>query len=137
MGANRSRRAFVQRKLILRDIPRKGLPPPMLFRSLRVSQLPAYLLKALLPSPKTYAKHILLTVSGGGRALDNVSGSQLVPPAIGCVFSSSRFIPPRPVPSSEHTDHEEEIILYGLNEWDGRFSSSCFSSPVQFHSLAS
>lgn len=160
VGANRSRRASIQRKLILRDteegtttadavsepksiaasdVPKHtpDLPQPKPPDSTVMDQISFWLSKALPPSPKPYAKHILLTVSGGGHAPDNVSDFELVSPAIGCVFSSSQFMLPHPVPSSEHADHEEGIILYGLNEWDGQFSSSRFSPPVQSHSLAS
>ena len=159
VGANRSRRASIQRKLILRDteegttttdavtepksiaasdVPKHTPDPPPRKPpdSTVMEQISLWLSKPLPPSPKPYAKHILLTVSGWGHAPENVSEFELVLPAIGCVFSSSRFVLPNPMPSSKHAGYEEGIILYGLNEWDGQFGSSCFSSPVQFHSLA-
>jgi 1-phosphatidylinositol-3-phosphate 5-kinase len=160
VGANRSRRASIQRKLVLRDTEQGSTtadavtepksiavsdlpkhtpdpPPPQPPDSTVMEQISLWLSKALPPSPKPYAKHLLLTVSAGGHAPDNASDFELVPPAIGCSFSLSRFVLPHPATSSEHADREEGIILYGLNEWDGQFSSSRCISPVQSRSLAS
>ena len=156
VGANRSRRASIQRKLILRDtkegtttadavtepksiavsdVPEHpaDLPPPKPPTSTAMEQISLWLSKALPPSPKPYAKHLLLTVTAHGHVPDNVSDFEIVPSAIGCTFSSSRFMLPSPTSSSKRAEHEEGIILYGFNEWDGQFGSSRFNSHVQLH----
>jgi len=160
VGANRSRRASIQRKLVLRDIkegtttadavaePKSiavsdvpehtpDLPPPKPPTSTPMEQISLWLSKDFPPSPKPYAKHLLLTVTAYGQIPDNVSDFELVPSAVGCTFSSSRFVLPHPTSSSKHAEHEEGIILYGLDEWDGQFGSSRFDSLVQSHFPAS
>ena len=142
VGANRSRRVSIQRKLILRDTkegtttadavtepksiavsdvpePTVDLPPPKPPASMAMEQLSLWLSKALPPSPKPYAKHLLLTVTAYGHVPDNVSDFELIPSAAGCTFSSSRFRLPHPTSSSKNAEHEEGIVLYGLDEWDG------------------
>ena len=154
-GANRSRRALIQRKLALRNI-RQGStttdavadpksvalsnisehtaeypPPPPEPPATAMEEILLRLSKALPPSPKPYAKHILLTVAAYGHAPDNAPGFETIPSSVGCVFSPSRFMLPCT------TSREEGIVLYGLDEWDGQFSSSHFSHPVQPHPLVS
>jgi len=147
VGANRSRRASIQRKLALRDTkegttttdavtePKSiavsdapehtaDLPPPKPLAGTAMEQISLWVSKALPPSPRPYAKHILFTVTAHGHVPDNVSDFEFVPSAVGCAFYSSRFMLPHPVSSSKHAEHEEGIILYGLDEWDGQFSSS-------------
>ena len=146
VGANRSRRASIQRKLVLRDTkegtttadavaePRStvvsdvpehapDLPPPKPPTSTPMEQISLWLSKDFPPSPKPCAKHLLLTITDYGQIPDNVSDFELVPSAVGCSFSSSRFMLPHPTSSSKHVEHEEGIILYGLDEWDGQFGS--------------
>lgn len=146
-GANRSRRASIQRKLTLKDIkegvttadavaePKStalpdllqhpaDLSPPKPPASTTIEWLSFWASKALPPSPKPYAKHILLTVATFGHFPDNASDFEIVPSAVGCIFSPSRFMLPRTASSSAHAGHEEGIILYGLDEWDGQFSSN-------------
>jgi len=158
VGTNRSRRASVHRKLILRDtkegtttadavtepksvavsdIPEHtvDLPPPKPPPGTAMEQISLWLSKALPPSPKPYAKHLLLTVTAYGQVSDNVSDFEFVPPAVGCVFSSSRFMLPHPAPSPKQPDCEEGNILYGLDEWDGQFCSSEPSLPAPSHRL--
>ena len=160
VGASRSRRASIQRKLIPRDnregtttadavtepksiavsdLPEHAvdLPPPKLPASTAMDQISLWLSKALPPSPKPYAKHLLLTVTAYGHVPDNVSDFELVPSAVGCAFFSSRFMLPHLTSSSKHIEPEEGIILYGLDEWDGQFGSSRFDSLVQSHCLPS
>jgi len=147
VGVNRSRRASIQRKLALRDtkegtttadtvtepksiavsdVPEHtaDLPPPKPPASTAMEQISLWVSKALPPSPKPYAKHILLTVAAYGHSPDKVSDFEFVPSAVGCAFSLSRFMLPHLVSSSKRVEHEEGIILYGLDEWDGQFSSS-------------
>ena len=152
VGANRSRRASTQRKLNLRDI-REGTttseavtepktiaisdapesppdcPQPKSPNSTAMEQISLWISKHLPPSPKPYPKHLLLTVAPYGHVSESVSDFEFIPSAVGCVFSTSRFMLPR--------GHEEGIILYGLDEWDGQFGSNRLDSPVQSHPLAS
>lgn len=160
VGANRSRRASIQRKLIpkdakegtttaeaitepksiaILDVPEHSPnpQPPKPPASTVMEQISLWLSKALPPSPKPYAKHILLTVAAYGRVPDDVSDSEFVPSATGCTFSSSKFMLPHHTSSSKHAEREDGIILYGLDEWDGQFCSSRFDPPVQFHYLVS
>jgi hypothetical protein len=155
-GANRSRRALIQRKLALRDI-RQGStttdavadpksvalpdisehtaeyppPPPKPPASTAMEEMLIWLSKALPPSPKPYTKHILLTVAAYGRTPANAPDLEIIPSSVGCVFSPSRFMLPCT------TSREEGIVLYGLDEWDGQFSSSHFSYLAKPHSLVS
>ena len=49
-----------------------------------VSLSPSNLCSTLLPpSPKPYAKHLLLTITAHGHVLDNISNFEFIPPAIG------------------------------------------------------
>jgi len=156
VGANRLRRASAQRKLALKDnkeatttttdaaaepkniaIPdvsehAADLPPPKPTAGAAMEQISLWMSKALPPSPKPYAKHILLTVSAYGHVPDNVSDFEFVPSAVGCAFLSSRFTLPHSVSSSKHAEHKEGIILYGLDEWDGQFGSSLLDSPAKY-----
>ena len=144
-GTNRSRRASIQRKLTPREV-KEGTttpdtvaepknvalletsehtsdhPPPKPPAGTAMEQILHWISKALPPSPKPYPKHILLTVASHGHVLDGVSDFEFVPPAAGCSFSPSRFMLPNSTPSSAHTEREEGIVLYGLDEWDGQFS---------------
>jgi len=145
VGTNRSRRASIQRKLALRDAkegtttadavtePKSiaatdvsehaaDIPPPKPPTGAAMEQISLWLSKAIPPSPKPHAKHILLTVTAFGH-LPDVSDFEFVPSAVGCTFFPSRFMIPHPVSSSKHAEHEEGIILYGLDEWDGQSSS--------------
>ena len=147
VGANRSRRASIQRKLALKDTKEgtaatdvvaepKGTaaphvsehttnpPPPNPPVGTAIEQISLWVSKAFPPSPRPYPKHILLTVSAYGHVPDNVSDFEFVPSTVGCAFLSSRFMLPHTVSSPKPAEHEEGIILYGLNEWDGQFSSS-------------
>lgn len=160
VGANRSRRASIQRKLTLREIgegtatmdalvesksatisdvpentPTHSPPDPPVGTAME--QISLWISKALPPSPRPYPKHILLTVAPYGHVSDNVSDFEFVPSAIECVFSPSRFMLPRTVSPPAHTGYEEGIILYGLDEWDGQFGSSQSDPPLQSHCLAS
>ena len=158
VGANRSRRASIQRKLILTDskegtttadaviepksvaapdIPEHtvDLPPPKPPPGTAMEQISHWLSKTFPPSPKPYAKHLLLTVTAYGHVSDNVSDFEFVPPAVGCVFSSSRFMLPHPLSSPKHPEREEGNILYGLDEWDGQFGSSRFCLPTPSYCL--
>lgn len=159
VGANRSRRASIQRKLALKDSkegttttdavtePRSiavsdisehtvDPSPPDPPTGTAIEQISLWVSKALPPSPRPYPKHILLTVSAYGHVPDNASDFELVPSTVGCAFSPSQFMLPHPVSSSKHAEHEEGIILYGLNEWDSQSSSTQFDSPAQSHRLA-
>lgn len=154
-GANRSRRASIQRKVILRDIkeektiteavedpksvtisdipvptPTPDYPPPKSPAGSAMEQMLLWISKSLPSSPKPYPKHILLTAAPFGQASDNVSDFELVPLAVGCVFSPSRFMLHHTVSSSTDAAHEEGTILYGLDEWDGQFSPSQSNPPV-------
>ena len=157
VGANRARRARIQRKLALRDAKEgpsttdtvaepKNIsdvsehntdpPPPKPPAGTVMEQISLWVSKALPPSPKPYAKHLLLTVSAYGHVPDNVSDFEFVPSTAGCAFFPSRFVLPHPASSSKHAEYEEGFILYGFNEWDGQFSSSQVDSPSNL-SLAS
>lgn len=156
VGASRSRRAFNQRKLTLRDNregttitetvaePKCEVIPDVLEHTAdhsspkplggtAMEQILLWTRKALPPSPKPYPKHILLTVAPYGHVSDNASDFEFVPSAVACVFSSSQFVLPHTALSPTHAVHEEGIILYGLDEWDSQFGSSHFDSPVQSH----
>jgi len=154
VGANRSRQASAQRKLALRntketttattdaaaepkniaisDVSEHAAdpPPPKPTAGTAMEQISRWMSKALPPSPKPYAKHILLTVSAYGHIPDNVSDFEFVPSAVGCAFLPSRFTLPHLASSSKHVEYEEGIVLYGLDEWDGQFSLSQLDSPV-------
>jgi hypothetical protein len=127
------------KSIAVSDVPEHtpDLPPPKPPTGTAMEQISLWLSKGLPPSPKPYAKHLLLTVTAYGHVPDNISDFEFVPSAVGCTFSSSRFILPHPTSSPKHAEHEEGIILYGLDEWDGQFSSSRFVSPVQSHCLPS
>lgn len=152
VGANRSRRASAQLKLTLRDV-REGTtttdavaeptsvaisdvpentvdyssPKPQ--AGTLTEQMSFWISKSLPPSPKPYPKHILLILAPYGHISDGVSDFESVPSAVGCAFSPSRFVLPHTTPSSPPAGQEEGIILYGLDEWDGK------SGPSQFDSL--
>lgn len=145
VGSNRSRRASIQRKLNLRDakegttttdavaepksVAISDVPehtadplPPTPPAGTAIEQISLWTSKDLPPSPKPYPKHILLTVAPFGHHVsDNVSDFELIPSAVGCVFTPSQFMLPRTASSSTLTGHEEGTILFGLDEWDGQF----------------
>jgi hypothetical protein len=147
VGANRSRRASVRRKLTLGDdregttttddaAEPKSVPisdvqehttdyspskPPA---GTALEQISLWISKDLPPSPKPYPKHILLTVAPYGHTSDNASDFELIPSAVGCIFSPSQFVLPRTASPSTHIEHEEGTVLYGLDEWDGQFGQS-------------
>ena len=147
VGANRSRRASIQRKLALRDtkegttaadaitesksitvadvpVHTVDLPPPNPPAGTTMEQISLWVSKALTPSPRPYPKHILLTVTAYGHASENISDFEFVPSTVGCAFSASRFVLPHTISSPKCAEREEGIILYGLNEWDGQSNSS-------------
>lgn len=160
VGANRSRRALIRRKLALKDV--KGGPaatngaaehtsaaPPDVSQhatdpppsnkppaTTAMEQLSLWVSKDLPPSPKPYAKHILLTVAGHGHVPDNASDFEFIPSTAGCVFLPSQFMLP---PSASSANHASQggIILYGLDEWDGQSCSHQFHPRVQSQSPAS
>lgn len=152
-GANRSRRASIQRKLTPTDIeegttttdavaePKNIAPPdspqlpanhspPKPPASTATEWLSFWASKVLPPSPKPYAKHILLTVAAFGHSPDNASDFEIVPSAVGCIFLPSRFMLPRTAPFSAHAGHEEGVILYGLDEWNANAGHSD-GNPIQ------
>jgi 1-phosphatidylinositol-3-phosphate 5-kinase len=159
VGANRSRRASVQRKLALKDTKErtpttdtvtepKGTPAPDISEQasdillpelpadMAMEQISLWVSKDLPPSPKPYAKHILLTIGAYGHTPDNIADFEFVPSTVGCAFVASRFMLPHPASSSKRPEHEEGIILYGLDEWDGQFSSSQSDAPAKSHCSA-
>lgn len=160
VGANRSRRASTQRKLALRDtkqttttteavaehksiaiaeVPEHttDLPPPKSPAGTAMEQISLWMSKDSPPSPKPYAKHILLTVAAYGHVPDNVYDFEFVPSALGCAFLPSRFTLPHSASSSKQAEHGEGNVLYGLDEWDGQFGLSQSNPPVRSHSLVS
>ena len=125
------------KNIAIPDVSEHGAdpPPPKPTPGTAMEQILLWVSKTLPPSPKPYAKHILLTVSVYGHVPDNISDFEFVPSAVGCAFLPSRFTLPSPASSSKHAEYEEGIILYGLDEWDGQFSSSIFNSPAKSHYL--
>jgi 1-phosphatidylinositol-3-phosphate 5-kinase len=72
--------------------------------------------RPMLPSPKPYAKHLLLCLVPIGRPLPSEDGGfDLVPNNTDCTFTPGFFS----LPEALSDNNEESGILFGLNEWDG------------------